>query len=862
MNYDPNDLLSQISAPDEEFSKGAKKKHRSISIDFAVFFMKVTFAFDEIKRKYRFFFSFLGWLWACFMVLVYIGGLGMLVLLGYSYLTFPDAVQKTLVSQGIVTKGYEVANMSLSRIELKKLEDKDGTYSINKMIIHSTFADFIRGRVKSVELDGVKIKVVENEKGLDFGKLPEALFSLNQMSALHQIKVGNLQINNARLEIKGKNFVLPVSFHLTGIYAKESKITMTLFTRKDTIKMDGVLSITGTSQKMEFNLKINNGILELPGQSPENIVGEVTVLTQKMMPTKINGHVKLSYGKNLKELNLSMNNGKNGYSGNLSIGITQGNLNAQDMQSHVAFDFSELNFNTLYSFDTKKPLKIKMKSFKMPRFNLENLTATLNGTLSCERLSCSYQIGATSPVFVKQISTVFEGDTLKSTNEFNFSLMPNKKTTFSYINDVFNYDLKIKNLLFVGYRNMASLPLSLSVGAADITGGYSIKDKIHQMKVSTENMNISTSEIKLTNAKFKRDDMFNPISTLTLTAEKAEVLQNDILKAPFQLSLEKMGSSLDTKANIIIDKAINISFAGEARLLTGEFNGNLYVKEFDLSSLKMPLNDISSIFMDNITNLSGKAAVVGRIYVINSKQISGPMFVSLKNVGFTRNDIKVSGLNTVLSLQTLEPLVTAPNQSIFIANVDGILPIQNVIADIKFDNQFLKLSAARMTLAGMNLTADAAMLPLRANSAILNFKNPSIKLSDMTPYVNLGGATVSGKGSIQMPLEIKDGKILLKDSEFKVVNADVLLKDANDELKSYFENATTYIIRSGSIFIDSEPENGSINLGLSLDGRLQPTSKMKTVRQQLNQKLSDFIKPVPTMAVPDDIVRRQDIVAH
>jgi hypothetical protein len=151
---------------------------------------------------------------------------------------------------------------------------------------------------------------------------------------------------------------------------------------------------------------------------------------------------------------------------------------------------------------------------------------------------------------------------------------------------------------------------------------------------------------------------------------------------------------------------------------------------------------------------------------------------------------------------------------------------------------------------------------LRANSAILNFKNPSIKLSDMTPYVNLGGATVSGKGSIQMPLEIKDGKILLKDSEFKVVNADVLLKDANDELKSYFENATTYIIRSGSIFIDSEPENGSINLGLSLDGRLQPTSKMKTVRQQLNQKLSDFIKPVPTMAVPDDIVRRQDIVAH
>ena len=441
-------------------------------------------------------------------------------------------------------------------------------------------------------------------------------------------------------------------------------------------------------------------------------------------------------------------------------------------------------------------------------------------------------------------------------------MLPNNKTTFLYKNDAFDYDLKIKNLLFLGYRNMASLPLSLSAESADITGVYSTKDKTHQMKVSAEKLNLSTPEIQLTNATFKRDDMFNPNSKIVWNAEKAEIIQNDILKAPFQLSLEKTGGSLDTKANIIIDKVINISFAGAARLLTGEFDGNLYIKEFDLSSLKTPLNDISSVFMDKITNLSGKVAVVGRVYLKNSKQISGPMFVSLKNVGFARDDIKVSGLNTVLSLQTLAPLVTAPNQSIFIAKIDGVLPIQNVVADIKFDNQFLRLSTAQMTLAGMNLAADAVMLPLRANSSVLNFKNSAVKLADITPYINFAGATMSGKGSIQLPLEIKDGKILVKDGELKVLNADVSLKNANKEMKTYFENASSYAVRSGSIFIDSEQESDLINLSLSLDGRLQPTSKMKTIRQQLNQKLSDFIKPVPTMPVPDDIVRRQEIVAH
>jgi hypothetical protein len=62
--------------------------------------------------------------------------------------------------------------------------------------------------------------------------------------------------------------------------------------------------------------------------------------------------------------------------------------------------------------------------------------------------------------------------------------------------------------------------------------------------------------------------------------------------------------------------------------------------------------------------------------------------------------------------------------------------------------------------------------------------------------------------------------------------------------------------------LDSEASNDTVNLGISLDGRLQPTSKMKNIRQQLNRKMSDLIKPMPQGAVPEDIVRRQEIVAH
>ncbi|MBR5130346.1 MAG: YdbH domain-containing protein [Alphaproteobacteria bacterium] len=862
MNYDPNDLLSQISAQDEIASESPKKKkHRSISIDLAVFFMKLTFAFDEIKRKYSFLFSFLGGVWAVFMGLVYLGGFLMVGLLVHSYASFPDKVRETLVAQGIITKGYDVESMSLSKVELKNLEDKDGTYSIKKMVIHSTFADFIRGRVKTVELDGVKIKVTKEKDGINLGKLPEALITLNQNPALSKIRVNDLQVNNAELEFNGSNFSIPVSFNLTGVYSRETKITMTLFTRKEHVKIDGVLSITGNAQKMDFTLKINNGTLELPQRTPENISGEIVVQTQKMQPMKINGHLSLSYGKNLKEFDLSMNKSKDGFSGNMSVLFSQGNQNSQNAQSHINVDFSDVQFETLYRFKTKKSLKVKMKSFKVPQIELNNLTASLNGELVCDHLNCTYQVQATSPVFVKGINTMFAGDVIKSTSEFNFSLASNNKTSFTYNNNALNYDLKIGNLSFSGYRNISSSPISLFAGTMSAVGSYHFVDKSANMMIDAKKVNISTPEVDLTNATFKNDNIFNDNSKISLSSDRTKILQNDILRAPFKLFLEKTGK-WTTQANIIIDNVINVSFAGETRLLTGELNGNLYVKEFDLSAVKTPLNEISSLFVDKVTGLTGHAAVVGRIYLKNSKQISGPMFVSLKNVGFSRDNIKVSGLNTVLSLQTLAPLVSAVNQKVFIAEIDGIIPLQNIVADIKFDNQFLRLSSAQLNLAGITLTADTAMLPLKATSSLLNFKNNIVDFAQMTPYLNASGADFTGKGSVQLSLELKDGRIWIKDGELKVLNAEVLLSNADNTLKKYFENAQAYAIRSGNVFMDSNSEDTTVNLNLSLDGRIQPMSKMKNVREQLNQNLSDLIKPVSKMAVPEDIVRRQEIVAH
>lgn len=863
MNYDPNDLLSQIASQDEaEAAAQRRKSHHSISINVAVLFMKLTFLMDEAKRKNQNIFKMMSIIWSAFMILVYIGGAAMLGLLIYSYATFPDQVKQILVAQGIVSRNYDIDSMSLSKIELKNLADKEGTYTIKRMIIHSTFSDFIRGRVKSVELDGVTMKMAEKKDGIDLGNLPKALLSLNQQSDHQKIKVGNLRLNNATLEFNGLNYKIPVSFQLTGNYTKDSEIAIPLFIREKYVNIDGVLSITGNDKKMDFLLKINNGTLTLPKQSPENITGEIKVATKDMKISQVDTDINLIYGKNSKNTKLSMKKSKGGFSGTLSFDILKGNVaeKGQEFKANLAADFSDVVFDSLYRFHTQEPIKIKINKLEEQGFSLANMNGTLNGKLSCDHLDCVYQVLKNSPLFVKATEFTYGSDTIKSAGEYSLSFVSNKKDTFIYKDGLFSFDLKVNNVSFNGQRNTPTSPVSLSVGNADVIGTYQIVSRMPKMSVDASQISLKTPEISIGEGTFKRDNLFDDNSKIVLTSSKAEIGEKNILGVPFEISVEKQGTA--TRAVLSVEDVIQISFSGAARLLTGEFSGNIYISEFDLGAIKKPLGEISSLFPMSIADVSGKMAVLGKIHWKNSKQISGPLFVAFKDVGFSVKNSKVLGLNSVLSLQSVQPFVSAPNQKVFIADVKGSVPFQNFMADIKLDNQFLKISSAQLDMAGATLTADTALISLKSDSGLLRLKNSKLDLSQMSPFVKLSGATLSGRGSVDMALEFKNGQFYVRDSELKILGGELdLEKVSQGKIKSYFGGINAFNMRSGTIFIDSNSMSDTVNLNIALDGRIMPTAQTKTVREVIDLNLNEIIMPVRIKNVPEDILKRQQILA-
>ncbi|MBR4927489.1 MAG: hypothetical protein IKY98_04090 [Alphaproteobacteria bacterium] len=859
-----SDLLSQIAAEDEVVVSAPqkKKKPHSIIMHGVILFMKLTFLIDDAKRKYEKVFSVLGYLWATFMVLVYLGGVAMLGLLVYSYITFPDTVRKTLQEQKIFSKNYNIDEISLSKVVLSNLEDKDGAYTIKKMTVESTFSDFVRYRVKSVVLDDVKIKVTEDKDGIKFGTLPEVLVNLNQGTGKKALKIDKLSINKAILEINGQDYAFPVSFSVTGIYSKDSQVSIPLYIEEKFANIDAALSISGTKKKMDFVLKIKAGTLTIPKRSPENIRGEIKVSSKNMVIDKINGNLQFVYGKDEKKINIDMTNGKKGYSGTLSANFSYADSSVKNgsRKSAATVQFSDMVFSSFHRFKTTEPLTLNVQSFEKQGINIKRLNSTLNGDLSCDSFVCSYTVQKDSKVFIKEMSLDLLGDNVKTGNEFTFTLVPNKKESFRFDGQKLVYDVSTAKFNFSGFRNTSIYPISMMAEKLLAKGSYDTLHGTKNMKMDAEKLAVTTPEVVVQDAIFHQDDIFADNSLMKVDAGSVKIDENDILKEPFKLSMQKKG--LQTTAKVSLDNdLIVVSFSGTSRLLLGEFKGNVYIAEFDLGKSKKNLDEISDLFPNGLKKVSGKMAVLGTVDWKNNKQISGPLHISLRDVGFEKGGITVSGLNTVLSFQTLRPMVSANNQAIFVQKVKGAVPMQNIFADIKIDNQFLRVLSAKATLAGTVMAAEPATFSLRANSVVLGLKSNDVNLEKLSSYLKLYDIQAKGRGALSFSLEAKSGNLFVKDGKLDISSAVLDLSGVkNEAVKTYFGSVKEYVIRSGSIFIDSNEQNNLVNFNISLDGRLMPMGEMKNVRKTMDISLNELVKPVKAEKVPDTILKKQNII--
>lgn len=250
------DLYAQIAAGDKEEQKQARTQS-SFMMNLMIAYMRLTLLVDSKRRQYQKVFRILGGVWAVFMALLYVSGCIMLLILVGSYMRFPTEIQQYLNANGIICEKMDIPGYIISQVELKGVHDKENTYHIDNLNISSTFADFLNRRARSVSVKGVKL-TIDTNKGNDafFSALAKLRQGDNGKSGL---RIDLLEVSNAVVTLKGKDYAVPVTLSLGGVYGNETNITAYVSVDEPSLKISGPLTIRSAGEGLEWKLSIVSG---------------------------------------------------------------------------------------------------------------------------------------------------------------------------------------------------------------------------------------------------------------------------------------------------------------------------------------------------------------------------------------------------------------------------------------------------------------------------------------------------------------------------------------------------------------------------------------------------------------------------
>lgn len=863
-----NDLLSQIAAEDIKNEKKQKgkgkdkpqknKKQVSFTKIFLITLMKITFFVDKIKFKYGALLSIIAGIWSFLVGLIYIGGLCSLALLSYVYFNYPNYIKQYFQDNQIELSDWKINHYTFSKIELGNLKDKNKAYSIKKATIQSNFSDFLRKKIKLIKLEGVAIDVVEKGDKYEAGHLADLLVKINN-SSKQGYHVGSIQITESILNIKGKKYNLPIQFSTTGFYENNTNVSIPLSIKQKYVNIVGKLTITGNANNLDWTLDIISGNISLPNKQPENVSGQFKFKVNKHEIASVNGNLDLVYGKNKKSIKVDLKKSKKLFRGTIGLSLINQEVKnkADETKTELNFVFDGLDIKHLTLLESSQPIRFNIQSFYMQDFHLANASGILRGKLKCQDFACAYQINGNVPVNIQAVKTSYHGNTYTSKGRVGFVIKPNKKENIYISDENSKIDLLLSDVVYNGYKNISTAEIKANAKNVDLIAQISGEQQKSTLKIKADGLNYDSSEIVLKNALMEVQDIWQDNTDLKLSAKEVSLPNSDLIKTSFSLDMIRKNKAIG--ANIrMFNNAVFAQFNGWANLLSGSFQGVFSVKPIDLKQIPGNLHTYFSFIPKYIQNTKGKVSLYGNINWKNEKQIDGPFYLSMEDVGFDMGNTKVKGLNTVLLMQQFAPFVSNPNQNVFVKKIDHVIPLENMTLSLKFDNQMARLSSLDAQVLGSSIGVENILMSYRTNSTMLYLKNNNIDLSQINPYLNVPDLTMVGDATITMPVEIKDGEVLFTNGEVKLNNAVLTYSGNNSALRSsLFAGGDEYLLKSGSIILANN-NNNSIDTYINLDGRLS-TSQIKTpYKNMITVNPTEIIKPMPEMAVPENIKQLQD----
>lgn len=253
--------------------------------------------------------------------------------------------------------------------------------------------------------------------------------------------------------------------------------------------------------------------------------------------------------------------------------------------------------------------------------------------------------------------------------------------------------------------------------------------------------------------------------------------------APFRLTAKATlkDAKLDSAVTLVEPKSqTNLTITGNYNLTQHAGQGHVDFAAPTFATGSWQPTDLAPILKRYMRDISGTVGLKGDFSVTADNSVNSNIDLALRNITGKIGPAAVQNLNSVIHIDRLWPLSTAPGQSLAAEQIVLGLPFTDGLLHFDIDDgKTIKISSGTLTLANGQVSLDPTSLSLDAPVQQLNLKVDRLGVDDLFRLINIAGLTGEGEISGTIPISLFPEGVLIKDAKLSAGGPGTLRYDTN-----------------------------------------------------------------------------------
>ena len=857
------DLLSQIKSgqpePDAEDEK-KKKKRKKINWQLAMGRALHTTAEEylHLRREMRRFARFRKYfyaVWGVFLSFLYLTCITFFTAAVLIKIYFYYLLGVVLEREGLGDFSFKVLSHSLNSMELRSIHDKFNRVEIQKMVVRYRLDHLLKGKVDQVEVDGLSIHLRDSEAGFDLEELLSTIMRVTSLEEKLSMNVQIFQIKNATLFVGNKERPLPIDFSGLGDFKSKREIDLPLSLNSSLLKADATLTASFEGKTTKWSMVVEKGRLSIPNQPSKDVRIKLTFVTKSGKLDGLNIDLTTLDGDMSTFAVNVLPAGKD----KLNIDFSFTTPLKDEPLKRYSLNVSLKNVdipNNLTKLETDRPISVNMTNISNQVFKAASLRAVLMGRLICERDNCKYRLTSPSEVLIFDLEKEVGNYFIDAPYPIKLSLSPEgEKDMFVFNKEGVAYFSQVLSPSLVFRRRLAeNQPQSVSVDAKTLSlnGNYSLKKGVQSsVVVESDGLTYLDNDLSMRRATFKAV-LSMAGGAFRLTSPITKMLSSSLIKKEFFIDLSMTSDEYFETEIKTLDNFVSFVANGYYSPISGEILAAVKTTKPIEFKKTQELTKLSSIFPEDLKDVSGKLQIKGQVHYKNARSISGPISALIENMDFSYNNVQVDDLNGLLDITSIVPFGTKlVNQDLFAKRIDAVLPLTDVHASFTCD-------LSRRQLYVSSLDGKVASIPVSVASNWYNygqdaydfiFSSKKFEADELLKNIRLPNFDVNATAQMDYILSFENEQALLKSFSIVADNGGSIVYTGKKTLSKDYEIFNNASFKRLSVMLTSVSKDLT-NATLVMEQRDGMRIKRQNVRLNIRRPLLDFIISRGNYTVP------------